>query len=340
MKKLTIADVAREAGVSKSTVSQFLNKRYKYMSDETKARIEQVIKELNYQPNGLARSLKHNRTYMAGVIVGNLEYTLSIQSIRAIENELQQSGIQVIVCNADENPDKESRHIDMLLARQVDGLIIFPTGQNAEIYNRLVEEKFPLVFIDRLVEGVNTQSLLLDNEMAVKIGIQELTEHGHTRIALVTLPIGEHRITPRVERVSGYKKGMEELGLPLRQEYMHSVPREGISATLDRLFALEEPPTALLAGNDIVLAEVLQFVNARGLSIPEDVSIVGIDDAQFAHIYNPAITTIRQPAADIGRQAARTLMSSIEERDSAVPIIYRFVPSLVRGKSVRSLTGI
>lgn len=148
MKKLTIDDVAQKAGVSKSTVSQFLNKRFKYMSEATKNRIEAVIEELNYQPNGLARSLKQNRTHMVGIIVANIDYTLSIQCIRAIENELQHHGIQVIICNADENAEKESKYVETLIARQVDGLIIFPTGNNPSAYSKLVEADFPLVFMD------------------------------------------------------------------------------------------------------------------------------------------------------------------------------------------------
>lgn len=195
MKKLTIDDVAQKAGVSKSTVSQFLNKRFKYMSEATKNRIEAVIEELNYQPNGLARSLKQNRTHMVGIIVANIDYTLSIQCIRAIENELQHHGIQVIICNADENAEKESKYVETLIARQVDGLIIFPTGNNPSAYSKLIEADFPLVFMDRLVDGITTQSLLLDNEMAAKIGVGQLIQQGHERIALVSLPIGEHAIT-------------------------------------------------------------------------------------------------------------------------------------------------
>ncbi|KAI7249131.1 hypothetical protein KC345_g11773, partial [Hortaea werneckii] len=188
MKKLTIEDVAQKAGVSKSTVSQFLNKRFKYMSEATKKRIAEVIEELNYQPNGLARSLKQNRTHMVGIIVANIDYSLSIQCIRAIENELQRHGIQVIICNADENADKENTYVETLVARQVDGLIIFPTGDQPAPYMKLIEAEYPLVFMDRLVEGISTQSLLLDNEMAVKTAIKELTRHGHEAVAFLSLP--------------------------------------------------------------------------------------------------------------------------------------------------------
>ncbi|MCL6602510.1 MAG: LacI family transcriptional regulator [Paenibacillus sp.] len=337
MKKLTIEDVAQKAGVSKSTVSQFLNKRFKYMSEATKNRIAAVIEELNYQPNGLARSLKQNRTHMVGIIVANIDYSLSIQCIRAIENELQSRGIQVIICNADENAEKESKYVETLVARQVDGLIIFPTGNNPSSYTRLTEAQFPLVFMDRLVEGVTTQSLLLDNEMAVKLGISELVRNGHERIALLSLPLGEYSITPRKERMSGYKKAMEEAGLSLNEKYICSVPREEIAAEVKRLLELSEPPTALLASNDIVLAEILKYANKQAISIPNDLSVVGIDDVEFAHIYNPVITTIRQPAYEMGMQAAKIMLSCIEDMGSYVPITYRFLPSLQQGQSVRSL---
>jgi len=335
MKKLTIEDVAQQAGVSKSTVSQFLNKRFKYMSEATKNRIAAVIEELNYQPNGLARSLKQNRTHMVGIIVANIDYSLSIQCIRAIENELQIQGIQVIICNTDENTEKESKYVETLVARQVDGLIIFPTGSNPSLYTRLTEAHYPMVFMDRLVEGVTAQSLLLDNEMAVKLGIGELKRNGHKRIALLSLPLGEHAITPRKERMSGYKKAIEEAGLMLSEEYISSVPREEIGSQVKRMMELPQPPTALLASNDIVLAEILKYANHHSISIPDDLSVVGIDDAEFAHIYNPVITTIRQPAYEMGMQAAKIILSCIEDKGSYVPITYRFLPSLQQGQSVK-----
>ncbi|WP_438492443.1 LacI family DNA-binding transcriptional regulator [Paenibacillus sp. IHBB 3054] len=336
MKKLTIEDVAQKAGVSKSTVSQFLNKRFKYMSEATKNRIAAVIEELNYQPNGLARSLKQNRTFMVGVIVANIDYSLSIQCIRAIENELQRHGIQVIICNADENADKENTYVETLVARQVDGLIIFPTGDNPSAYTRLIEAHYPLVFMDRLVEGVTTQSLLLDNEMAVKTAVKELVRHGHEAIALLSLPLGEHAITPRRERMSGFRKAMEDAGLALNEQYMRSVPREEIASALDALLALPQPPTALLAANDLVLGEILKYANRHSIAIPGRLSVIGIDDAEFARIYNPDITTIRQPAYEMGMQAAKIMLSLIENEDTSVPITYRFPPALQQGQSVQA----
>ncbi|OWA34265.1 LacI family transcriptional regulator [Saccharibacillus sp. O16] len=337
MKKLTIDDVARKAGVSKSTVSQYLNQRYQYMSEATRQRIAQVIEELEYRPNGLARSLKQNRTYLVGVIVANIDYNLSIRCVKAIESELQSRGIQTLICNADEDPDKERSHIETLLARQVDGLIVFPTAHQAAIYEKLNEQHTPYVFIDRLVEGVRTQSLLLDNEAAVKMGVSELIASGHSRIGIMTLPLGVQPITPRKERLAGFRKVMEEAGLPLCEDYVCSAAAADLADELAKLMALPEPPTAIIAANDIVLAELLKASNRQGIQIPQQLSVIGIDDAEFAQIYNPAVTTLSQPAREMGTQAAKIIMAGIEDKEKPVPITYRFAPSLQVGASVKDL---
>lgn len=130
MKTITISDVAKYANVSKSTVSQFLNQRYDYMSEKTKQKIEAAIQELNYQPNFVARSLKQKSTFTVGVVVANILHTFSTQVIRAVEDYFHEQGFHIIVCNADDEPEKEKKYIEMLRAKQVDGIIIFPTGEN------------------------------------------------------------------------------------------------------------------------------------------------------------------------------------------------------------------
>jgi LacI family transcriptional regulator, kdg operon repressor len=151
----------------------------------------------------------------------------------------------------------------------------------------------------------------------------------------LSLPLGLNAITPRKERMSGYKKAMEEAGLPLQDAYMRSVPREEIAIALDELLRLPQPPTALIAANDLVLGEILKYANRNAIAIPGQLSVIGIDDAEFARIYNPDITTIRQPAYEMGMQAAKIMLSLINDADGSVPITYRFPPSLQQGQSVR-----
>src|SRR5699024_5085653 len=134
MKRVRIADVANVAQVSKSTVSQYLNKRYHYMSEETKQRIKTAIEELNYQPNYVDRGLRQKKTSTIGVIVANILYTFSTEVIRVIEDYCHFHQFHVNVCNADDNPDQEKEYIEMLRAKQVDGFIVFPTGENLDVY--------------------------------------------------------------------------------------------------------------------------------------------------------------------------------------------------------------
>jgi len=334
MKNPTIDDVAKKAGVSKSTVSQYLNQRYKYMSEKTKLKIEGVIKELNFVPNNLARSLKQKRTSMVGVIVANIIYNISTHIVRGIEDEFQKSGIQVIICNADENPEKERNYIEMLKSRQVDGLLVFPTGKNVDLYNQLIDEKYPLVFLDRIVEGVAVQSILLDNEAAANMAVQEFIKNGHKKIGIITMPITSPHITPRIERLSGYKKALERNGIDIREDYIYNVPKEEIQNSVSSLLALSDPPTALLAANDIVLKEVLLAAKHNNITVPKDIAVIGIDDVSFARIHNPTITTVAQPAYEMGKTAARILLESIEKEKDITPITFRFPPTLKQGKSV------
>ena len=207
IKAVTIEDVAKEAGVSKSTVSQFLNKRYEYMSQATKENIERIIAEMHFQPNHFASNLKKRKTKMVGIIVANIRHVFSTEIIRIIEQKLQEQGIQVIICNADDEPEKEMGYIQLLSTRNVDGLIIFPTGSNFAEYSRLINDKTPVVFIDRKIEGILADTVLLDNEAASYLAVSTLIEHGRDRIAMLTQPV-DHQISPRVERIEGYKKAL------------------------------------------------------------------------------------------------------------------------------------
>ena len=160
--------------VSKSTVSQFLNKRYEYMSELTRERIELAIEELDYRPNIVARSLTQKSTFTVGVIVANILHSFSTHIIRAIENKFYEKGFHIIVCNADDEPDKEKEYIEMLMAKQVDGIIIFPTGGNVDLYKRMKKSGFPLVFMDRTIADLGIETVLLDNDKACGIGCQPI----------------------------------------------------------------------------------------------------------------------------------------------------------------------
>lgn len=334
MKKVTMADVARRANVSKSTVSQYLNKRYEFMSEETRKRIAQAIEELQYQPNVIARSLKQKSTATIGVIVFNILHMLTTQVLRAIEDLCQQHDFHVIVCNTDDDPEKEKKYIEMLWAKQVDGLIIFPTGKNVDLYQKMVNEQFPLVFVDRMVPGIEADAIMLDNAQAAELAVQYLAEQGYERIGIVAPPVAPH-VIPRMERIEGFRQALTKRGLPLAEEYVVTAEIPAIQRRLESLFSGPQPPEALFAINDLTLMEILTFTRTHQLTIPNDLALINIDDVSFAPIYTPALTTIAQPTFEMGRKAAERLFMQMEQKGKHHPQILRLPPTFIERESAK-----
>ncbi|MGP4059532.1 LacI family DNA-binding transcriptional regulator [Halobacillus litoralis] len=334
MKTVTISDVATHAKVSKSTVSQYLNKRYDYMGEKTKQRIELAIEELGYQPNIVARSLKQKSTKTIGVIVANILHNFTTEVTRAIEDVCISSDYHTIICNADDDPEKEKHYIEMLRAKQVDGLIIFPTGDNRGLYEKMLKDRYPVIFLDRKVEDIPISSILLDNEMASGLAVEHFVQKGYSRIGMITTSIINH-ITPRLERIQGYEKAIHKEGLPFVEEYVKSAEPTNIQRVLEELLDLEEPPEAILAGNDLVLIEILKYAKQNGMKIPEDLAVIGIDDVSFASFYTPAITTVAQPTFEIGKMGAEALLDKIRNNKVEDELLnYRFDPHLMVRDSV------
>ncbi|KYD25454.1 LacI family DNA-binding transcriptional regulator [Geobacillus icigianus] len=334
MKKVTMADVAKLANVSKSTVSQYLNKRYEYMSEETRKRIAEAIEELGYQPNVIARSLKQKTTATIGVIVFNMLHMLTTQVLHAIEEECQKRGFQVIVSNSGDDPEKERTYIEMLLAKQVDGLIVFPTGKNEDVYQRLAAERFPLVFVDRMVPGVEADSVLLDNFGAAEMAVDYLAAGGYDRIAIVTPPLVPYNV-PRMERFAGFRAAMAKRGFDIDDRNVIAADPAVLPRELKKRFAESQRPNALFAINDLTLMGVLRFVKEAGVRMPDELAIINIDDVPFADIYTPALTTIAQPTFAMGKKAAEQVFLQIDRKRSGKPHVFRFSPILKERTSIR-----
>ena len=317
---MTIGDVAKEAGVSISTVSQFMNKRYEYMSAETRTKIQEAVGRLNYRPNMLARSLKNKGTKTVGIIVANIMHTFTTQIIHHLEQHLQKQGFHVIVCNANDDPEIECEHIENLLARQVEGFILFPTGENITLYTRLYEERIPVVFMDRMVEHHEIPAVLLDNEQASAVAVEALHREGYTQLAIVTDSI-DRPITPRLERLTGFEKKMTELALPYDEQQLIAANLIDIPNRLQQLFA-QTPIDAIVAGNDRVLLTVLN-------SLPHPVGIAVIDDIPLAQFMSPAIITIAQPTEQMAKKAVEVFLHIKEYGyQNVLKQVYRFSPVL------------
>lgn len=340
----TIKDVAAQAGVSKSTVSQFLNKRYNFMSLETKARVAAAVKELDYHPNQIARSLKKKKSNLVAIVASNLSSRFTTELVAVIEKVMNKQGIDVIVAATQDDSTKERNYVNSFIAKQVDGIFVFPTSENTSFYQQIIAQNYPIVFLDRKLDSVNISSVLLDNTAAVKECMNLLFTNGHTKIGILTFPVADNLITTRVERLSGYRDFIRDNGLVVNESYIKSgVPTE-IPILLDELFKLKNKPSAIIATNDILLELLLVWVNQNHVKVPEELSIVGIDDVSFAKLYQPAISTLEQPIKKIGETAAQILIEEIKKSKAVNSIkknvqIVRFQGYLHKRESVKLISN-
>lgn len=334
MKKVTMQDVAKLAGVSKSTVSQFMNNRYEYMAKDTKNRIEEAVNDLGYIPNQIAKSLKQKKTSTIGVIVANIIHSFSNEIIRAIEDLCELNDVHLFVCNADDNPEKEKSYMEMLIAKQVDGLIIFPTGGNMEYYHYLKQIKFPIVFIDRKIDPCIYPTFMLDNKQAANLAVSELIQSNKNKIGLVSTTI-EKKITPRIERIEGYKETLSNHKFTVHEEWMVVTKRNNIINELETMWESGNFPNAFFAVNDVSLIELLKFLKSKKLEVPNEISVISVDDSPFLEISTPPTSVVKQPTFDIGRDAAQKILELITgEKIQEIYEVERYAPILIKRDSV------
>ncbi|MFZ4454117.1 substrate-binding domain-containing protein [Salibacterium aidingense] len=318
--------MAKLASVSQSTVSQFLNGRYKHMGKDTKKRIEEAIISLEYQPNAVARGLKQKKTTTIGIIVANILHRFSTQVSRAIEDICHQYEYHTIICNADDDPEKEKKYVDMLKAKQVDGFIIIPTGLNEGLYKDLVKERYPLIFLDRKVETLSVPTVTLRNVKAGYEATLHLLDQNHENIAFISSPL---TVSTRKERYQGYVKALEDKGAGIKENYVFGGDMNHLKDKLSAMLEAKDPPTAVICGNDRVLKSVLPVLKQQNISMPDELALITFDEVEFSEFFTPAITTVEQPAYEMGEKAADLLLQRINGKaEQAVGETQEFEPKL------------
>lgn len=314
MAKVRIIDVAQKAGVSKSTVSQFLNKRYEFMSEDTRKRIAQAVKELGFQPNAVARSLKMKKTNTVGIVVANVLHPFSTAVSRGVEDYCQERGYNVILCNADDNPEKEKAYIEMLQMKQADGIIIAPTGANNDLLKKDINRGFPIVVFDRKFDELNTDLVYSDNRKGTYMAIEHLIQLGHKRIALISTK--GPNISTRSERIEGYYDVLNKYGIDVDEQLIICLSKNESDEKLESLWSLENPPTAVFTTNDLMTIKVLTFLREKSINIPGEVAVIGFDDLPMAHLLASPLTVVAQPTYEIGVRAAELLLQNIESDEN------------------------
>lgn len=334
--KVNIKTVAEKADVSTATVSRVL-RDFPGVREKTKKRVLKAISELNYEVDAVARSLRRKKTNTIGVIVGNILSQFYSIIAKSVEDVAQKNGYNMILCNGDDDPQKELKYLKVLKSNRVDGIILTPTGKNAEYVNRLIDSGTKVVLLDRLIEGVNCDAVLVDNETGAYKAVKHLIDQGYRKIGIITGYLD--RTTGR-ERLNGYLRALNEAGIP-RDDTLIKVgnfkKRSGIELTKE-ILQMENRPEAIFVSNIDMTLGTLITIKEMGLKIPDDIGVVGFDDPEWAMILDPPITAISQPAYSLGSTSAEMLIKKIEVKESAIgnePLIITLNTNLIVRNSAK-----
>lgn len=317
MAKIKIIDVAQHAGVSKSTISQYLNGRFDYMSKDTKARVEASIKELNYVPNAIARSLKTNKTKTIGVIVRDISGFYTARTLRGIDDFCKSSQYNVIIYNTDFDPINEANSLRSLKQLGVDGIIIASSGMNNTLINEFNQADCPIVQFQIEYDKCNTCIVVSDYQKAAFDATEYLIKLGHTRIAFLSQNF--KNVKSRNDRYQGYIQALTKHQLPVDEALIFYWDRElGFKQPLSSLLNLSSPPTALFTQHLAITTDLLKTIEPMKINIPQDISLVGFDEIPMAEFFKVPISIIKQDTYKIGSKSAELLLSIIEGKRGEV----------------------
>ena len=340
-KKVSISDIAECLGVSKTLVSLVINgKAEQYgINAQTKERVLEKIKELNYRPNVLAQGFRTGKTYTIGVIVSDIANRFYSRIARKIEDLAWKNGYSVVICSTDENIEKEQKQIKLLQERKVDGLIISSSQLNTEFFNTLCDANFPHVLIDRRFENMTSPSVVIDNQNGAQIAVDHLIRQGYTKIGLIS--ITPQHISSIRERVQGFHQAMESAGLTVNPLWNIDVPFDNMENELrnklQHLHNQHNLPQAYFTLNNNITSACLMHLRELSVKIPSEVALIGFDDVLYFDFTNPSVTAIEQPVDSISEHAFDLLLKqiqkveiSMEERSVCLPININIRESTVK----------
>lgn len=311
-------DIALDLNVSVVTVSKVLRNQGD-ISAETRERVLRRARELNYQPNWVARSLVTRKTYLIGLVVPDLMHSFFAEVARAITKRVRDSGYSVVISNSDEDPELESQEVEGLIGRRVDGLIVAsaqPEGK-LRLFRRMNEEKVPFILIDRVFRGVKASFVGTDDEQVGRLATEHLIEQGCRRIAHLRGPDN----ATGIGRFAGYRSALAAHGLEFRESRV--IPGRHSDSTgyeaMRELLRREPHPDGVVGYNDPVAAGAMKAILEAGLRIPRDVAVIGVGNVHYSDLLRVSLTTVDQNSFALGEHAADLLLRHIDAKETVKP---------------------
>jgi len=304
----TIKDVAKAAEVSTATVSATINGTA-YVSPQLKERVNRAVAELGYTTDGIARSLKKGVTRLVGVIVDDMTAPFYTSLVEEIEAAAYAEGYAMLLCHTGRSVAKERKYVSILRSHRVDGIIWSPTGRSEDYpVEEFARFATPIVFVDRVVSTFQSyDSVLLNNRLAGLQATNYFLDLGHRRIAMIT---GTDYLEPARERREGYQEAFRRRGLQVDDKLIRNGSFRDAEAFEEckKLLLEDRSVSGILVGSDQMFIGVMRALNHLGLSCPKDISIVTIDDFPLASVFNPRITSVRQPVREMAQLALRLFL--------------------------------
>jgi len=310
----TMNDVAREAGVSVATVSRVINNT-DGVSKKLQQRVEMAMEKLNYHPSSLARSFKMQETRLIGLIIPLLNHPFFSLLAQVMEQELFRQNYRAIICNTEENEERELEYIELLLRQRVDGVIINSAIPNTDYLFQLQSQNIPCVLIDRDVNGFECSKVFSDNSQGGYQGMKYLLELGHRNIHIVA-PFDNKQ--PMQHRLRGVREALDEFGIEAHQDMfiMHNDHSFEMGIEAGQYIAEISPlPTAVFALTDVTAVGLLHGLAKAGIRVPDDISVMGYDGIPLSGYVMPTLSTIAQPIIEMGKRAVEVLLNHINKPD-------------------------
>ena len=326
----TIKDVAALAGISYTTVSHVLNKS-RPVSEQARLKVEAAIAQLDYVPSAVARSLKARSTATIGLLVPNSVNPYFAELARGIEDYCERKGFCVILCNSDDDPQKQRNYLRVLLEKRVDGLVFASVGGEPGLLQSLAAVRTPMVIVDRGLQGVAADLVCIDHEMGGYLATCHLLELGHRDIACINGPAST---SVAQMRLAGYRRALQQFAVEYREERVLQsdfTSIDGYQAAAQLL--AHNPPTAIFAANDMIGIGVLRAAAERNVRVPADLSVIGFDDIQLSRYVYPALTTVGQSIRQLGETAAGRLLQRIAGQGGQAPMQQVIAPEIVLRES-------
>lgn len=309
-KTTTIIDIAKHLGVSKSTISRAL-RDHPDISQKTIDAVKKVAKKLNYRPNLVASSFRHKRSKVIGLMIPQISSFFLPSIIRGIEEVVHQNGYNLLILQSNETYDREIENLEILISNNVEGILASVSRETTDFshFKRVINLGLPIVFYDRVVKGLNTDIVLLDDTKASYNAVNHLLDKGRQRIAICT---GNMNLLISRNRLKGYIMALQKRGMQINENYIISCewPEEAKMKT-EELLEMENPPDAFFAISDLTLSGVMNGIYEKKLHVPQDIAVISFCEEPFRSMYNPNITGIKPMGQEIGKTSTEILFQRI-----------------------------